>query len=130
MLDVDGRILLTRRVDNDRWAVVSGILEPGEDPAPAALREIREETGIEACIVRLTSVDVTAPIVYPNGDHTQYLDLCFLAQHVSGEAHVADDENTDVAWFERDALPESLTATSILRIEKALSGNAETWFAT
>lgn len=32
--DDDGRLLLTRRADNGRWAVVSGVLEPGEEPGP------------------------------------------------------------------------------------------------
>lgn len=129
VLDDAGRILLTHRADNGQWAVVSGVLEPGEEPGPAALREVREETGIEAELLRLTSVDVTPPIVYPNGDQTQHLDLCFLARHVSGTAHVADDENVDVAWFAPDRLPENLTATSALRIEKVLAGDAEAWFA-
>ncbi len=128
VLDDSNRILLTRRVDTGQWAVVSGVLEPGEEPAHAVGREIAEETGVRAEIVRITSVDVTGPITYPNGDVTQYLDLCFLAHHRDGEPHPADDENTDVRWFETDALPDDLAQTSRLRIEKALSGSLEAWF--
>jgi ADP-ribose pyrophosphatase YjhB (NUDIX family) len=128
ILDDGGRILLTRRRDNGRWAIVSGILEPGEEPGPAALREIGEETGVEAELVRLTSVDVTEKITYPNGDVAQYLDITFLARYTGGTAHVADDENLAVEWFETDSLPENLTETSRLRIEKALSESAEAWF--
>ncbi|MBD0860818.1 NUDIX domain-containing protein [Gordonia sp. zg691] len=128
VLDDAGRLLLTRRVDNGQWAVVSGVLEPGEEPARAALREVREETSIIAEIDRLTSIDVTPLITYPNGDRTRYLDVCFLAHHVEGEPHAADDENSDVAWFAADDLPADLTDTSRLRIEKALSGDAEAWF--
>lgn len=128
VLDTDDRVLLTRRRDNGLWAIVSGILEPGEEPGPAALREIGEETGVDAELVRLTSVDVTEKITYPNGDVAQYLDLTFLARHTGGEAHVADDENLAVEWFERDALPDTLTDTSRLRIAKALTGNPEAWF--
>ena len=129
VLDDSGRVLLTRRVDNGQWAVVSGVLEPGEEPARAALREVREETAVTADIVRLTSIDVTPLITYPNGDQTRYLDVCFLARYVDGDPRAADDENSDVAWFAPDALPSDLTDTSALRIEKALSGNAEAWFA-
>ncbi|MDQ1201254.1 NUDIX domain-containing protein [Rhodococcus sp. SORGH_AS_0303] len=128
VLDADDRLLLTRRKDNELWAVVSGVLEPGEEPGPAALREILEETGVTAELVRLTSVDVTEPIVYPNGDRTQYLDVCFLARYVAGEARVADDENLDVQWFARDALPADITDTSTLRIAKALDHGPEAWF--
>ena len=126
--DDGGRVLLTRRADNGMWAVVSGILEPGEEPAVAAVREVLEETGVDAEIVRLTSVDVTAPITYPNGDVAQYLDVCFLLRAIGGRARVADDENLEVAWFTPDALPEPLTETSRLRLEKALEGRAEAWF--
>ena len=126
--DDDGRVLLTRRVDNGKWAVVSGILEPGEEPGPAALREIREETGVDAELVRITSVDVTDPVTYPNGDVAQYLDVCFLARYVGGEAAVADDENHDVAWFSPDSLPDDLTPSSRLRLDKALQDVPEAWF--
>ncbi|WP_439029667.1 NUDIX hydrolase [Gordonia terrae] len=128
VLDDAGRILLTRRVDNGQWAVVSGVLEPGEEPAHAALREVTEETAVTVEIVRLTSVDVTPLITYPNGDQTRYLDVCFLARHVDGQPRAADDENSDVAWFDPAALPENLSDTSRLRIDKALSGNDQAWF--
>ncbi|WP_072807359.1 NUDIX hydrolase [Rhodococcoides yunnanense] len=128
VLDAEGQVLLTLRRDNGLWAIVSGILEPGEEPGPAALREIGEETGIDAELVRLTSVDVTEKITYPNGDVAQYLDITFLARHTGGEAHVADDENLAVQWFAPDALPEDLSDTSRLRIDKALTGGPEAWF--
>ncbi|MCX5046739.1 NUDIX domain-containing protein [Aldersonia sp. NBC_00410] len=127
--DIEGRVLLTRRADNRQWAVVSGILEPGEQPGPAVLREIREETGIEAELVRITGVDVSPPITYPNGDVVQYLDVCFLARHLDGLARVCDDENLDVGWFAPADLPAPLAPTSRGRIEHALSGAAEAWFA-
>ncbi|MGV9671434.1 MULTISPECIES: NUDIX hydrolase [unclassified Gordonia (in: high G+C Gram-positive bacteria)] len=126
--DDAGRVLLTRRADTDEWAVVSGVLEPGEEPARAIVREIAEETGVSAEVIRLTSVDVTDMITYPNGDQTRYLDVCFLARHISGEPRVADDENTAVAWFATDTLPEPLAQTSRLRLDKALAGDPQAWF--
>lgn len=126
--DDRGRILLTRRADNGKWALVSGILDPGEEPAVAAVREVLEETGVHAEVVRLTSVDATPLISYPNGDRAQYLDVCFLLRATGGRARVADDENLDVAWFSPDEIPEPLTETSALRLAKALEDNAEAWF--
>jgi len=126
--DDKGRVLLTHRKDNGMWAVVSGILEPGEQPGPAALREIHEETGVSAELVRITSVESTGPITYPNGDVAQYLDVCFLARHLDGTPHAADDENLDVAWFSPDELPEQLTETSRARIAHALRDASEAWF--
>ncbi|WP_137724343.1 NUDIX hydrolase [Prescottella subtropica] len=128
VVDDTGRVLLTRRADNGLWAVVSGILEPGEEPGPAVLREIREETGIEAELVRITSVDTAGPITYPNGDVASYLDVCFLARAVSGEAHVADDENLEVRWFTPGTLPTDLTDSSKNRLAAALRGDERAWF--
>ncbi|MFP3713262.1 NUDIX hydrolase [Puerhibacterium sp. TATVAM-FAB25] len=118
--DDAGRVLLTRRADNDMWALVSGIIDPGEEPAPAAARESLEETGVAVVVDDLAAVSTTGEIVYPNGDRTTYLDLLFTAHPVSAEAaaaaHVADDENSAVGWFALDALPEPLTASTTQRL--------------
>ncbi len=137
VLDDAGRLLLGRRADSGRWAVVSGIIDPGEEPAVAVVREVREETGVEAEVVALTAVSTTPPMTYANGDRAQYLDLCFWCRAVGGEARVADDESLEVAWFARDALPEDLTDTSVARIARTLTfvaaaGRGEApppWFA-
>ncbi|MCV2393175.1 NUDIX domain-containing protein [Actinotalea sp. M2MS4P-6] len=119
VLDDDGRVLLGRRSDNGRWAVPSGILEPGEEPAIALVREVLEETGVHAEVVALTSVSSGDPIRYPNGDRAQYLDVGFLCRAVGGEAHVADDESTEVGWFDPDALPETITEASVQWLQRA-----------
>ncbi|NMR18701.1 NUDIX domain-containing protein [Cellulomonas fimi] len=133
VVDEDGRLLLGRRADNGRWAVVSGILEPGEQPAHAAVREVREETGVDAVTVALVAVSSDRErVVYENGDQAQYVDLTFLCRPVGGEAHVGDDESTEVGWFPPDALPEPMTRTSRERIAHALAYRADpargTWF--
>lgn len=128
IVDDAGQVLLTRRADTGEWAVVSGILEPGEEPAQAIIREVTEETGVSAEVVRLTSVDVTPMITYPNGDQTRYLDVCFLVRYRDGEPRVADDENTEVDWFSPDALPQPLAQTTRLRLDKALADRPEAWF--
>ena len=122
-----GRVLLGRRTDTRRWAVPSGILEPGEQPALGVLREVEEETGVVAAVEALTSTHVQPPVVYPNGDRAQALDLCFRCRYVRGRAHVADDESLEVAWFDLAALPE-LSANSAFKLELALSFTGTTWF--
>ena len=121
VLDDDDRLLLGRRADNGLWALISGILEPGEEPAQGLVREIAEETGVRAEVVALTSVSSGDRVTYPNGDVSQYLDLTFLCRHVDGEAFVADDESTDVGWFGLENLPERMTASSHRRLAATLA---------
>jgi len=122
--DDDGRLLLGQRADSGQWAVISGILEPGEDPAVGLAREVLEETGVEVVVDALVAVTVTEPVEYPNGDRSQYLDLAFLCRPVSAAAaaaaHVADDESLAVAWFSPDDLPDDVAASSRERIDHAL----------
>ena len=113
-------VLLVRRADNGRWAPVTGILDPGEEPAACAVREAREETGVEIRVDRLAAVGAVPEVTYPNGDRAAYLDVAFACTWLSGEAHVADDESTDVAWVHRTELP-AMSRTMTARIEAALS---------
>ena len=120
VLDAEGRILLGRRSDTGRWAVISGILEPGEQPAPALLREVLEETGVHAEVEALVSVFSGEEMRYPNGDRAQYLDLTFRCRYTGGQAAVGDEESLEVGWFAPEALPDPLTDSSRERIADAL----------
>lgn len=102
----DSEVLLVRRADNGQWGPVTGIVEPGEHPAVAAVREVNEETAVEAEIETLTWVNVTDPTIHVNGDHAQYLDHTFRCRYVGGEARVADDESDAVGWFPIGDMPE------------------------
>jgi 8-oxo-dGTP pyrophosphatase MutT (NUDIX family) len=119
----EGRVLLAQR-PSGRWSVVSGILEPGEQPARAVVREVREETGTDVEVELLVDVVAQEPMAYENGDRAQYLDLTFRCRYLGGEAHVADDENLDVAWFALDDLPD-LADRDRQRIAHALEPAAD-----
>ncbi|MCK7660622.1 NUDIX domain-containing protein [Corynebacterium sp. CCM 8835] len=101
-------VLLVRRADTGAWTPVTGIAEPGEQPDVTAVREITEETGVEAEVERVLWVRAVGPVTYPNGDVASYMDTALLCRVVgdSGCAHAADDENTDARWFPVDRLPE------------------------
>lgn len=122
------QVLLVRRADNGRWTPVTGIPEPGEEPAVAAAREALEEAGVRIRVDRLASTAVHGEIVHANGDRATYLDLTFACTWLEGEAHVADDESSDVRWWPVTGLP-PMSEVMVARIDAALSGEREARFA-
>lgn len=99
----DGEVLLIRRAKPPRkgeWSLPGGRIEHGERAVDAALRELREETGVEAEIVGL--IDVIDGL-FP-GRH--YVLIDYVARWVSGEP-VADDDAADARFL---PLAEALAA--------------------
>ena len=83
-------VLLIRRGRPPRqneWSLPGGRIEPGERAVDAALRELREETGIEAEIVGL--VDVVDGVFPEAGWH--YVLIDYAARWLSGEPVAGDD---------------------------------------
>lgn len=122
VLDGEGHVLLGRRTDTGGWAFPGGIIDPAEQPADAAVRECFEETGVVAVPEALTSVTVSPPITYANGDQVQYLELAFRCRAVGGAARVNDEESVEVSWHALDALPE-LGEAGLSLLARALQGN-------
>jgi ADP-ribose pyrophosphatase YjhB (NUDIX family) len=117
------RVLLVRRADTGEWTPVTGIVDPGEEPADAAAREILEETAIRAIPECLVSVRASDLVVYENGDRARYLDHVFRCRWEGGDPYPADGENTEAAWFALDALP-PMTALMTRRFESAIRGSS------
>ncbi|MBQ1109340.1 MULTISPECIES: NUDIX hydrolase [Streptomyces] len=126
VLDDDGRVLLGRRTDTGKWAVIGGISEPGEEPAATAEREVLEETGVHCVAERVVLTQALKPVQYDNGDICQYLDITFRCRATGGEAAVNDDESLEVGWFPLDGLP-PLGEFALFRIKQALT-EGPAWF--
>ena len=128
VLDSDHNVLLGRRGDTGGWALPGGIIDPAEEPADAAVREIFEETAVLAVPERLVAVTVSPPVTYSNGDRVQYLELTFRCRSVGGHARVNDTESLEVGWHPLGALP-ALSQHTLDLLAHATSGKAETAFA-
>jgi ADP-ribose pyrophosphatase YjhB (NUDIX family) len=100
-----GRLLLVKRSIEPYlgcWDIPGGFLEADELPGAGAIREVREETGLE---VRLTELLGFYMDRYSYGDDGVHcLNVYFLAEVVGGEEQPADDA-ADLAWFAPDELP-------------------------
>lgn len=120
-------LLLVRRRDNGEWTPVTGIMDPGEEPAVAAAREAMEETGVEIRVDRLAMVTSGHEVRYPNGDEAVYLDLAFACTWLAGEPYVADDESLDTRWWPIRELP-PMHPDFLERIDAALSNESAARF--
>jgi 8-oxo-dGTP pyrophosphatase MutT (NUDIX family) len=118
-VDERGRILLAWHAGHtDGWGTVGGAVDPGESPAEAAVREAREEIGVDIRLGRLLTV-LGGPdyeITYPNGDRVAYVPAVYEAEIVAGTAAPADGELSEVAWF----TPAELQTLPLSRFTRAL----------
>ncbi len=107
-VDEAGRVLLVREAgQDDKWGILGGAVDVGESPAPAAIRESREEIGVGVRLVRLLDV-LGGPdyeVSYPNGDRVAYVTTVYEARIVAGAPAVSDGELSDFAWFKTEELP-------------------------
>ncbi len=63
IFDSSGKILLMKRADNAKWCLPCGLVEAGESPEQAAIREAKEETGLEVKILELVGMYTRLPSV-------------------------------------------------------------------
>src|SRR5262245_40881706 len=127
VFNAEGEILLHRRSDTGQWAVIGGMVDPGEEPADAVVREVFEETGVRVEPERITGVYRTGIVTYDNGDRAQYIVTVFRCRPLSGTPHPHDDESLEVRYFRIEDLPE-LRGDHRLRIQHALA-DGPTFFA-
>jgi 8-oxo-dGTP pyrophosphatase MutT (NUDIX family) len=100
------RLLLCLHRDKNLWVTPGGLVEPGEQPADAAVRETWEETGLFVRIDGILGVYGGADLVidYPNGDRAAYVGTIFRGSILSGNLRPDGDEIVDVQYFTREEL--------------------------
>lgn len=95
-----GEILLIRRSDNDNWAVPGGAVDLGESVAEAAVRETKEESGIDCEITGLIGIysDPRHVILYTsNGEVRQEFSIVLTAR-ATGGSPTPSSETSEVRW--------------------------------
>jgi ADP-ribose pyrophosphatase YjhB (NUDIX family) len=115
-----GRVLLQLREDTATWCLPGGAIEPGESLAQAAVREVREETGLDVVLEGVVGV-YSKPRWRRGGGH----DVVFRARPVGGDLSLADPaETVEARFFAPGELPERLWWTHRRMLADALAGAA------
>jgi ADP-ribose pyrophosphatase YjhB (NUDIX family) len=102
-----GELLLIRRSDNDNWALPGGAVDLGESLPHAAIRETKEESGIDCEITGLsgTYTDPGHVLLYTsNGEVRQEFSIVLTARATGGQP-TPSDETSEVRWVALDDLP-------------------------
>ncbi|MBR6208310.1 MAG: NUDIX domain-containing protein [Oscillospiraceae bacterium] len=117
----DGKILLQRRADNGRWGLIGGLLEMNETYEQAALREIREETGLEVELQDFLGIFHNHHMVWSNGDAAHVIAAYFTAGIVRGEPRI-DEESFELRFFSREEIPELFAEDHRAALDAYFSG--------
>ena len=118
----DGKILLQRRSDTGLWALPGGAMEIGETIGEAAIRETKEETGLDVGLEYIVGI-YTNPrhvVAFSNGEVRQQFSVCFACHIVGGEMKISK-ESTDIGFFSPEEIEHLNIHPSIrLRIQHFL----------
>ncbi|WP_410650951.1 NUDIX hydrolase [Amycolatopsis sp. cmx-4-54] len=129
--DDEGRILMIRRTDNDLYSIPGGQLELGETLAQAAVREVREETGIECEVTGVIGLysNPNHVIAYDDGEVRQEFSICFRADAIGGKPSTSS-ESKEVLWVEAAQISKLSVHESIRRrIDDALKKQASAFYS-
>ncbi len=108
------KVLLADHIQLDKWLPLGGHIEPGEDPEQAALREVREESGlrIELCGDRPPrefpgTRTLVAPVFLDvhdiSGEH-RHIGMIYYARAASDDTVLSVQEHRQIRWFDAEEL--------------------------
>ena len=121
IIERDGKILLQRRSDNGKWGLIGGLLEMNETYQEAAIREAREETGLEVRLESFLGIYHNHNMVWGNGDAAHVITAFFTASIISGEPRV-DAESLELRCCGMEELPELFAEDHRTALEAYFAG--------
>lgn len=105
--DDKGRLLLVHKTDNNLWALPGGGVDVGESVAQAAVREVKEETGIDVEVTGLIGLytDPRHVMAYDDGEVRQQFSICFTTRMLAGEV-ATSSETSEVEFVDVERIDE------------------------
>lgn len=103
----DGKVLLQKRADNQKWDMHGGYIEPNETIIETLNREMKEELNIKPINPELMGI-YSGYNKYPNEDEVYLFRTCFICTEYEGEISFNDNEVLEVQWFDVDNLPTNI----------------------
>jgi len=110
-----GKVLIAKRIKPPLWSLPGGRIEAGETPEAAAMRELLEETGVEAEIVALAGEREVVLKDEGGGIAARFKIFAYAARWRAGEAKPGP-EASEIAWVEPEALSAYKTTEGLLPI--------------
>ena len=103
-----GELLLNLRSDTGDWGIPGGGKELGETLEECAVRELKEETDLDADALELMNVLSGGDygFTYPNGDVVDCIIALYRVRNYSGRLSINDGESTELRFFPLEGLPE------------------------
>jgi ADP-ribose pyrophosphatase YjhB (NUDIX family) len=115
---VDGRVLMVREISDGNWTLPGGWADVNQTAGECVVREIAEESGFEALILKLAAVYDYQRSNRPARHMDSIYKMFFICEITGGAARVSD-ETSEVAFFARGELPPlSQGRTTAAQIER------------
>ena len=123
--DHRNRILLERRSDCGWWGLPGGSLEVGETITQTAMREVKEETGLEVDSIRLVGVYSNPEeriVTYPDQSDGLHIIDVVVEGTVRGGTLTCSEESIELGYFDAQHLPRELVPPSQQPIKDVFQG--------
>ncbi|GKU24647.1 NUDIX hydrolase [Clostridium folliculivorans] len=106
-----------------KWGLIGGITELGESLEETAIREAKEETGLDINELELlgTTSGGKCYIEFPNGDKAYFISVGYVSKSFSGKLTIDNNETKDLSFFSYENLPEDIPNSHKIMINKYYS---------
>ncbi|MGC1177375.1 MAG: NUDIX domain-containing protein [Candidatus Saccharimonadales bacterium] len=123
LIEREDKYLFVKRANtkwrNDWYGLISGKVEKGESSRKAALREAKEEAGVDVAETYLKHILT----MHRNEDGGTWIDLVFEAEKYEGEPYNAEPEShSEAIWLDPNSIPDNVIPSTRFMLEAIWAG--------